>query len=43
MNLAPAGQRKEGTVYDLPILLGILAAAEELPPPAGRTAPFWGS
>ena len=27
VNLAPAGQRKEGTVYDLPILLGILAAA----------------
>ena len=26
VNLAPAGQRKEGTVYDLPILLGILAA-----------------
>ena len=30
VNLAPAGQRKEGTVYDLPILLGILTAAEEL-------------
>ena len=27
-----AGRRKEGTVYDLPILLGILAAAEELKP-----------
>ena len=26
VNLAPAGQRKEGTVYDLPILLGILTA-----------------
>ena len=24
VNLAPAGQRKEGTVYDLPILLGLL-------------------
>ncbi len=32
VNLAPASQRKEGTVYDLPILLGILAAEEELPP-----------
>ena len=32
VNLAPAGQRKEGTVYDLPILLGILTAAEELKP-----------
>ena len=31
LNLAPAGRRKEGTVYDLPILLGILAAAEEIP------------
>ena len=31
VNLAPAGQRKEGTVYDLPILLGILRCAEELP------------
>ena len=32
MNLAPARVRKEGTLYDLPILLGILAAAEELKP-----------
>ena len=32
VNLAPAGRRKEGTVYDLPILLGILRCAEELPP-----------
>ena len=31
VNLAPASQRKEGTVYDLPILLGILRASEELP------------
>ena len=31
VNLAPASQRKEGTVYDLPILLGILSASEELP------------
>lgn len=30
VNLAPAGQRKEGTVYDLPILLGILTASEEI-------------
>ena len=30
VNLAPARVRKEGTLYDLPILLGILAAAEEL-------------
>lgn len=30
VNLAPARVRKEGTLYDLPILLGILAAGEEL-------------
>ena len=36
VNLAPAALRKEGTLYDLPILLGILAAEEELklPPDA---------
>ena len=32
VNLAPARLRKEGTVYDLPILRGIMAAAEELKP-----------
>ena len=32
VNLAPARVRKEGTLYDLPILLGILAASEELKP-----------
>ncbi|MEG0779973.1 MAG: YifB family Mg chelatase-like AAA ATPase [Oscillospiraceae bacterium] len=30
VNLAPAGQKKEGTLYDLPILVGILAADETL-------------
>lgn len=30
VNLAPARVRKEGTIYDLPILLGILAAGEEI-------------
>ncbi len=30
VNLAPASQRKEGTVYDLPIALGILAASESI-------------
>ena len=30
VNLAPAALRKEGTVYDLPILLGILAAQGEI-------------
>ena len=31
VNLAPASQKKIGTFYDLPILLAILAAAEEIP------------
>ena len=38
MNLAPAGQKKAGTVYDLPIFVGILAAARELPPPPAEAA-----
>ena len=32
VNLAPAGQKKAGTVYDLPIFVGILAASEAVPP-----------
>ena len=32
VNLAPAGQKKAGTMYDLPILVGILAAGGDLPP-----------
>ena len=51
VNLAPANQRKGGTVYDLPILAGILAAGGQLrldgpdsaytspPPPPPR--PLW--
>ncbi len=31
VNLAPASQKKEGTVYDLPIFVGILAASGEIP------------
>lgn len=31
VNLAPAGRKKEGTVYDLPIFVGILAASGVLP------------
>ncbi len=41
VNLAPASQRKEGTVYDLPMALGILCAAEALPP-LPRDAAFVG-
>ena len=33
VNLAPADTKKAGTVYDLPVLLGILAAAGEIPQP----------
>ena len=33
VNLAPAALRKEGTVYDLPILMGILAAQGDVEPP----------
>lgn len=33
VNLAPADTRKEGTTYDLPVLLGILAAAGEIKEP----------
>ena len=32
VNLAPAGQKKAGTVYDLPIFVGLLAAAGEIGP-----------
>ena len=38
VNLAPAGQKKAGTLYDLPIFVGILAAAGELPPPPEHAA-----
>ena len=32
VNLAPASVRKEGPAYDLPIAVGVLAAAEQIPP-----------
>ncbi len=34
VNLAPAALKKAGTVYDLPILLGLLAAQGDIPSPA---------
>ncbi len=40
-NLAPADRRKEGTVYDLPILVGLLSAAGTLSPPT-KTSAFLG-
>ena len=36
VNLAPADLRKEGSAYDLPIAVGILAASEQLFPPEER-------
>jgi magnesium chelatase family protein len=43
VNLAPAGTRKEGSVYDLPIALGILAAsgALEARGPAAERLESW--
>jgi magnesium chelatase family protein len=38
INLAPAGLKKAGTVYDLPILVGILAAGGQLRPPSKDAA-----
>ncbi len=41
VNLAPADKKKAGTVYDLPILVGILAASGDLEPP-GEDCAFIG-
>lgn len=38
VNLAPAGQKKTGTLYDLPILLGILAASGAVRQPGSDSA-----
>ena len=38
VNLAPADRKKGGTVYDLPILVGILSAGGQLPKPGGEAA-----
>lgn len=38
VNLAPADKRKVGTVYDLPILVGILSAGGQLPHPGEKAA-----
>jgi magnesium chelatase family protein len=34
INLAPAGLRKEGSAFDLPIALAVLAASHQIPPEA---------
>ena len=31
VNLAPADSKKEGSLYDLPIAVGVLAATEQIP------------
>ena len=41
LNLAPAGTKKSGTLYDLPILVGILAAAGHVTLPS-RPCAFLG-
>jgi len=38
INLAPADRKKGGTAYDLPILVGILSAAGQLPAPGPQAA-----
>ncbi|MGN0985797.1 MAG: YifB family Mg chelatase-like AAA ATPase [Candidatus Enterenecus sp.] len=42
VNLAPADRKKAGTVYDLPILVGILAAGGQLPLRGMEDAAFLG-
>ena len=41
VNLAPADTRKAGTVYDLPVMLGILIASGDISPPP-ETSAFFG-
>ena len=41
INLAPADKKKAGTVYDLPILVGILAASGDIKSP-GNDCAFFG-
>jgi magnesium chelatase family protein len=38
VNLAPANTRKEGSLYDLPILLSVLRANDSIPPLPERAA-----
>ena len=42
VNLSPANQRKEGTQFDLPIALGILAADGKIPKEMLRGCAFLG-
>jgi magnesium chelatase family protein len=38
VNLAPADTKKQGTIYDLPVMLGILAAADTIRPVSKKAA-----
>ena len=40
VNLAPADRRKEGTVYDLPMVVGLLSAQDVFPVPGAEQAFF---
>jgi magnesium chelatase family protein len=40
INLAPADTKKAGTVYDLPVLMGILTSSESIKPPTDDRAFF---
>ena len=40
LNLAPADVKKEGTMFDLPMLLGILSSTGQIPSPSEDTAFF---
>ena len=42
LNLAPAGTKKSGTLYDLPIQLGILSASGDVRLPKGEKSAFLG-
>lgn len=42
VNLAPAGLKKEGAVYDLPIAVGLLCSMSKLPPESLRDTAIFG-
>ena len=43
VNLAPADLPKEGSHYDLPIAIGLMAAIGAIPAMRSRASPFWAS
>jgi len=42
INLAPADTRKEGSIYDVPIAIGILAASGQITPPSSENTAIIG-